>query len=347
MIIVEIDLDLIDEDKEQPRQHFDENANEDLIESIRTVGLLSPIKVYKTTNGRYKIIFGNRRYKAFKKLGFDKIPCILSDHDNELDVYFEQLTENIQRENFTPIEEALAFAKLLDSNGRWKISKKYLSSKLGKSEKYIANKLSLLVFGSEVRKIIHNGSEIIPGKLTEEQALTLKNLPVEYRDQIALKIANDQRSVKDVKRIAQLFINPERSNQLKEKLLNLPCQELVAISIESELYKEEKKPLTPHKLTVVDKHTPPTNDTSIEVSPLQEEINRLILKIPSFNPLPQELADSIYDMKINERIALQDSIRILIENLERHLNEWKSIGSNLEKTSNFKKEIKLIKSDFS
>lgn len=86
--LVEIDLNLIDEDSEQPRREFDKTAIEELAESIREVGLLNPIKVYKAKYGRYKIVFGNRRYKALKLLGFRKVPCILSDNTDELDIYF-------------------------------------------------------------------------------------------------------------------------------------------------------------------------------------------------------------------------------------------------------------------
>lgn len=238
--LVEIDINLIDEDSEQPRREFDKKAIEELAESISEVGLLNPIKVYKVKYGRYKIVFGNRRYKALKMLGFRKIPCILSDNTDELDIYFEQLTENIQRRDFTPIEEAEGFQKLLDGD-RWKLSKKYLSSRLGKTEKYITNKLALLVFGPEIRRIIHGGAEILAGQLSEEQALGLKDVPMAYRDQLALKVARDQRSARDAKRIAGLFVSEEFDAPTKEKFLKMPCHELVALSVDTERRQELAK----------------------------------------------------------------------------------------------------------
>lgn len=240
MKLVEIDINLIDEDTEQPRREFDKTAIEELAESIREVGLLNPIKVYKAKYGRYKIVFGNRRYKALKLLGFRKIPCILSDNTDELDIYFEQLTENIQRRDFTPVEEAEGFQKLLDGE-KWKVSKKYLSSRLGKTEKYITNKLALLVFGAEVRRIIHGGAEIIAGRLSEEQALNLKDVPLAYRDQLAVKVAKDQRSARDAKRIAGLFVSEEFDAPTKEKFLKMPCHELVALSVDGERRQELAK----------------------------------------------------------------------------------------------------------
>jgi len=238
--LVEIDINLIDEDSEQPRREFDKKAIEELAESISEVGLLNPIKVYKVKYGRYKIVFGNRRYKALKLLGFRKIPCILSDNTDELDIYFEQLTENIQRRDFTPIEEAEGFQKLLDGE-KWKVSKKYLSSRLGKSEKYITNKLALLVFGPEIRRIIHGGAEILAGQLSEEQALGLKDVPLAYRDQLALKVARDQRSARDARRIAGLFVDEAFDAPTKEKFLKMPCHELVALSVDAERRRELAK----------------------------------------------------------------------------------------------------------
>ncbi len=238
--LVEIDINLIDEDSEQPRREFDKKAIEELAESISEVGLLNPIKVYKVKYGRYKIVFGNRRYKALKMLGFRKIPCILSDNTDELDIYFEQLTENIQRRDFTPIEEAEGFQKLLDGE-KWKLSKKYLSSRLGKTEKYITNKLALLVFGPEIRRIIHGGAEILAGQLSEEQALGLKDVPLAYRDNLALKVAKDQRSARDAKRIAGLFVSEEFDAPTKEKFLKMPCHELVALSVDAERRQELAK----------------------------------------------------------------------------------------------------------
>ncbi len=237
MKLVEIDINLIDEDSEQPRREFDKTAIDELAESIREVGLLNPIKVYKAKYGRYRIVFGNRRYKALKLLGFRKVPCILSDNTDELDIYFEQLTENIQRKDFTPVEEAEGFQRLL-AGEKWQVSKKYLSSRLGKTEKYITNKLALLVFGPEVRKLIRSGAAIVAGQLSEEQALGLKDVPLAFRDSLAQKVAKDGRSVRDVKRIAALFCDAAFDDKAKERFLRMPCHELVALSVDDERRKE-------------------------------------------------------------------------------------------------------------
>ncbi|AFC31462.1 parB-like partition protein [Paenibacillus mucilaginosus 3016] len=218
MNMTEIAMNLIDEDKDQPRYQFGEEALRELMESIEELGLLSPIKVRTTPGGRYKIIYGNRRYKACEMLGRETIPCIVSDVTDEMEIYLEQIAENLTREGFSPIEEAEAFDKLLN-NPKFKSSTKYLSNKLGKPESYIKNKCELLKFGRAVKKLIVGGTEIRKDLLTEEQLLPLKDLPLEYRDTLALTIARDEMPVSDVKKIAKLFKAKDISENTKSKLL--------------------------------------------------------------------------------------------------------------------------------
>ncbi|KQN97056.1 ParB/RepB/Spo0J family partition protein [Paenibacillus sp. Leaf72] len=218
MDIIQMDINLIDEDTDQPRYQFDEQSLQELITSISELGLLSPIKVRKTDNGRYKIIYGNRRYKACIALGKPTIPCIVSTMTNEMDIYLEQIAENLTREGFSPIEEAEAFHKLLN-NEKFSSSVKFLASKLSKPESYIKNKCELLKFSSAVKKRIVSGTAIRKDMLTEDQLLPLKDLPMELRDPLALIFARDEMPVSDVKKIAKLFKDPDISASTKEKLL--------------------------------------------------------------------------------------------------------------------------------
>ena len=102
MDIHEIPMHLIDEDTDQPRYQFDEEALQELMKSIEEIGLLSPIKVRTTADDRYKIIYGNRRYKASKMLGRPTMSCIVSTVTDELEIYLEQIAENLTREGFSP-----------------------------------------------------------------------------------------------------------------------------------------------------------------------------------------------------------------------------------------------------
>ncbi|MGG4147209.1 ParB/RepB/Spo0J family partition protein [Paenibacillus algorifonticola] len=218
MDIIQMDINLIDEDTDQPRYQFDEQSLQELITSIEELGLLSPIKVRKTDNGRYKIIYGNRRYKACIALGKQAIPCIVSTMTNEMDIYLEQIAENLTREGFSPIEEAEAFHKLLN-NEKFSSSVKFLASKLSKPESYIKNKCELLKFSSAVKKRIVSGTAIRKDVLTEDQLLPIKDLPMELRDPLALIFARDEMPVSDIKKIAKLFKDADISASTKEKLL--------------------------------------------------------------------------------------------------------------------------------
>jgi len=216
--IIELPIALIDEDKDQPRYQFDEEALQELMRSIEELGLLSPIKVRTTSDGRYKIIYGNRRYKATERLGRATIPCIVSNTTDEMEIYLEQIAENLTREGFSPIEEAEAFDKLMNDS-RFRSSLKFLAAKLGKPESYIKNKCELLKFSNAVKKLIVSGVEIRKDKLTEDQLMPLKDLPMEHRDPLALIAARDELPVSDVKKIAKLFKDKTISDSTKEKLL--------------------------------------------------------------------------------------------------------------------------------
>jgi len=239
MQMVELPLRLIDEDTDQPRNQFDDEAIRELMNSIAELGLLSPIKVRKLDNGRYKIIYGNRRYKASKNLGRQTIPCLVSNVTDELEIYLEQIAENLTREGFTPVEEAEAFHKLMN-DPKFSSSTKFLSSKLGKPEPYIKNKLELLKFDVKVRRLVVSGTEIRKDKLTEDQLLPLKDLPIEHRDTLALLAARDELPVSDVKKIAKLFKSPDISAGTKDKLLYKSGYELLQTWSTYEMNRKER-----------------------------------------------------------------------------------------------------------
>lgn len=336
MIVQEVSLSLIEEDKDQPRYNFDEEGLQQLVKSIEEIGLLNPIKVRILEDNRYKIIFGNRRYKAFQMLGYEKIPCIISELNNEIEIYLEQLAENIQREDFNPIEEADAFNKLL--NGEFRASLKFLSTKLGKSEPYIRTKLDLLVFGQRVKELIKSGKETAPNKLTEDQLIPLKNISIEYRDSLAIKIAKEQVPPKDVKRIATLFTATDIKKDTKELLIAKTGDELLRTW---SIYEEEKrqpikpidKPkLVPHEQNSVDELQ------SFEITPIETKLQDLISRIPVCKPLSNETIFSFGDMNIENRENFQRSLDSFIGNLEKHLIEWKKVRDLSKKPS-----IKVIK----
>jgi ParB family chromosome partitioning protein len=315
---------MIDEDTDQPRYQFDEESLQELMKSIEELGLLSPIKVRTTKDGRYKIIYGNRRYKACKTLGKPTIPCIVSNVTDELEIYLEQIAENLTREGFSPIEEAEAFNKLLN-DPKFSSSTKYLSSKLGKPEAYIKNKCDLLKFSNAVKKLVVSGTEIKKDKLTEEQLIPIKELPLEHRDPLALIIAKDELSVSDVKRIAKLFKDKEISDNTKNKLLYKTGRELVETWSVFEQNRAERAKAVEPKAPVKSEKPVKSEPVPLTVTPIEHALQKLSAALPVYNPFSLDILKVIAVMESNDKDSFLMDINKLIDTLEKHLVEWKNV----------------------
>lgn len=145
----ELKLDEIIRDEEQPRRDFDQDALEALAASIKEHGVLQPIVVTKE-DGKYKIVAGERRWRAAKIAGLDKIPAIIRtlDSQNRLEL---SIIENAQREDLNAIELATAYAKL---KTQFNLTAEDIAAKVGKSEQAIQNTLRLLNLPDDVKKIM-------------------------------------------------------------------------------------------------------------------------------------------------------------------------------------------------
>lgn len=145
--INEIEIDRIDPNPEQPRRTFDSESLEELAASIRELGIVQPLSLRLTDNGRYQIIAGERRWRASKLAGLESVPAyVRTASDSE--VTEMALIENIQREDLNAIEVALAFRKLIDS---CHLTQERLSERLGKNRATIANHLRLLRLPAEIQ----------------------------------------------------------------------------------------------------------------------------------------------------------------------------------------------------
>lgn len=146
----------------QPRKHFDEDAIDELAQSIKNYGIIQPISVRKI-GGSYELVAGERRLRASKKLGLEQIPAILVDI-TEMESASIALLENLQRENLNFIEEAEAYHNLIKDHG---YTQEKLAESIGKKQSTISNKLRLLKLSSEVRE------KLILNNLTERHARAL------------------------------------------------------------------------------------------------------------------------------------------------------------------------------
>lgn len=144
--ISEIKIIDIEPNSSQPRKDFDQERLAELSESIRQYGVLSPILVQESDNGYYRIIAGERRWRASKLAGLKTIPAIIKKTEN-LQVFELALIENLQREDLNPIEEALGYRRLMTEYG---LTQEQVSEKMSKSRSGIANSLRLLNLPEEV-----------------------------------------------------------------------------------------------------------------------------------------------------------------------------------------------------
>jgi ParB family transcriptional regulator, chromosome partitioning protein len=147
-----ISLDSIDGNPFQPRSHFDEQALEELAASIRKLGIVQPLTVRETGNGRYQLIAGERRLRAARLAGMTHIPAYIRTADDQAMLELA-LVENIQREDLDSIEVAISFQRLIEE---CKLTQEQLSDRVGKQRSTIANYLRLLRLPAEIQLGIRN-----------------------------------------------------------------------------------------------------------------------------------------------------------------------------------------------
>lgn len=185
--VTEADINDIEPDKNQPRREFDAQALDELAESIKQHGVISPIVVTRLQNGRYRIIAGERRWRASKLAGLSKMPVIVREY-NEQELSEISLVENLQRENLNPLEEACGYRRLMDS---FNLTQEQAAVKVSKSRSAVANALRLLSLPEQVLDFVRTG------ELSAGHARTL--LALENADDILLaanKIITDELSVR-------------------------------------------------------------------------------------------------------------------------------------------------------
>ncbi len=215
--VEEMDIELIIPNPEQPRKNFDEYLLNELAISIKRYGVIQPITVVK--NGlKYIIIAGERRYRACKIAGLKKIPVIVKDY-TEKECKEIALIENLQREDLNPIEEAVAFRKLIDE---YNLSQEELANNLGKSRPAIANSLRLLTLHPQVQKLV------VDGRLSAGHARCLVSIK-DYDAQIkyANAAADKKISVRELEMMVNAYLNPNKETPKKTIKLTQELKEFV------------------------------------------------------------------------------------------------------------------------
>ncbi|WP_408008808.1 nucleoid occlusion protein [Pseudalkalibacillus sp. A8] len=208
--VLQIPIEEIVPNRYQPRTVFIDERIEELSQTIKTHGIIQPI-VVRRRNGHYEIIAGERRYRAVQKLGWHSIPAIVKEF-NESQTASIALIENLQREELSAIEEATAYAKLIEIHG---LTQESLAQRLGKGQSTIANKLRLLKLPDAVQHALLNK------EITERHARALISLKIpEKQEKILSEIKERNLNVKQTEeRIKQLLESEdtEKKRRMKPK----------------------------------------------------------------------------------------------------------------------------------
>ena len=198
--IRDIDITELDPNPDQPRRGFDEEALRALADSIREAGVLQPLLVVEAA-GRYRIVAGERRFRAARIAGLSRVPCVVREMTGQ-EQMAAALIENIQREDLNPIEEASAIRQLMDACG---YTQEQAARRLGKSRPAVANLLRLLSLPESIRE------EVAAGRLSAGHARVLAGLEDDKRKLfLADRAIREGLSVRALEKLAAAPAEPVR-----------------------------------------------------------------------------------------------------------------------------------------
>lgn len=208
--VIQIDVDKIQANRYQPRTIFQEEKIKELAQTIHTHGMIQPIVVRKIDEDSFELIAGERRWRAVQHLGWEKVSAIIRNM-SDTETASVALIENLQREELTVIEEALAYAKLLELHD---LTQEALAQRLGKNQSTVANKLRLLKLPQEVQ------DALLEKMITERHARALIKLKDEEKQLLVLKeiLEKDWNVKQTEERIAKFNEPKEEKRKPKPKL---------------------------------------------------------------------------------------------------------------------------------
>ncbi|GAA0467743.1 nucleoid occlusion protein [Alkalibacillus silvisoli] len=207
--VLEIEVSKIQPNQYQPRTIFDEEKISELAQTIHTHGMIQPIVVRKLEDeDAYELIAGERRWRAVSSLEWETIPAIVKNM-TDTETASVALIENLQREELTVVEEAIAYDQLLHTHG---LTQEALAQRLGKSQSTIANKLRLLKLPSVVQQALLNK------QITERHARALISLKdEELQEKVLTFIIEEQLNVKQTEERVQQLLNPDQEQDKEKK----------------------------------------------------------------------------------------------------------------------------------
>lgn len=205
-----VKITMVEPNRDQPRHKFDEAALNELADSIKQYGIISPI-IVQDRKDHYEIIAGERRWRAAKIAGLKEIPVIIKNF-TEQEIVEISLIENIQRENLNPIEEALAYKRLLTE---FNLKQEEVAERVSKSRTAVTNSMRLLKLADEVQQMI------IDEKITTGHARALITIEdTEKQIEIAKKVVDEKLSVRDIEKLVKDLNKPKKEKKAAKQIKN-------------------------------------------------------------------------------------------------------------------------------
>ena len=191
----------VEPNREQPRKNFDEDALQELADSIKQFGLLQPILV-QDRKDYYEIIAGERRWRAAKLAGLKEVPVIIRNY-TEQEIVEISLIENIQREDLNPVEEAMAYKRLIDE---FHLKQDEIAERVGKSRTAVTNAMRLLKLSEKVQQML------IDEMITAGHARAILSIAdKEKQESIAMKVFDEKLSVRETEALVKRMLEPPKT----------------------------------------------------------------------------------------------------------------------------------------
>ncbi|MBR1524331.1 MAG: ParB/RepB/Spo0J family partition protein [Lachnospiraceae bacterium] len=214
--VIEININQVEPDRDQPRKTFNEDELNDLADSIRAHGIFQPLLVQKKDD-YYEIVAGERRWRAAKIAELKEVPCIVREFTEQEKVTI-QLIENIQREDLNPIDEALAYRRLIDE---FHMKQDEVAESVGKNRTTITNSMRLLNLADEIQEML------VDERLTPGHARALLSISnKEEQIKVANQVFDEQMTVRETEKFVKSLGKPKRPKKLTPEALQLIYRQL-------------------------------------------------------------------------------------------------------------------------
>ena len=216
-----VKIDEIEPNRSQPRQNFDEDALQELADSIKLHGIIQPLIVQKNDEF-YKIIAGERRWRAAKMAGLKEVPVVVKEFTDQ-EIVEISLIENIQREDLNPIEEAMAYKRLMEE---FHLKQDEIADRVAKSRTAVTNSMRLLKLTSKVQEMV------IADMISAGHARALLGISDEtLQENTAMKVFDEKLSVRDTEKLVKNLVSPAK----KEKTERNTAEDAIYESLEEKM----------------------------------------------------------------------------------------------------------------